>query len=64
MPIENFFLGYRTTDLRPDEVIEAVRVPRLSAGQLFRIYKVSKRYDQDISAVIGAYCLTLPRTAG
>ena len=59
MPIENFFLGYRRTDLRPDEVIESVRVPRLSAGQLFRIYKVSKRYDQDISAVIGAYCLTL-----
>ena len=28
-------------------------------GQVFRIYKVSKRYDQDISAVIGAYCLTL-----
>ena len=59
MPIEDFFLGYRSTDLRPDEVIESVRVPRLSPGQLFRIYKVSKRYDQDISAVIGAYCLTL-----
>ena len=59
MPIEDFFLGYRSTDLRPGEVIESVRVPRLSAGQLFRIYKVSKRYDQDISAVIGAYRLTL-----
>ncbi len=59
MPVEDFFLGYRRTDLRPDEVIESVRVPRLWAGQLFRIYKVSKRYDQDISAVIGAYCLTL-----
>ena len=59
MPIEDFFLGYRSTDLRPGEVIESVRVPRLPAGQLFRIYKVSKRYDQDISAVIGAYCLTL-----
>ena len=59
MPIEDFFLDYRSTDLRPGEVIESVRVPRLPAGQLFRIYKVSKRYDQDISAVIGAYCLTL-----
>ena len=61
MPIEEFFLGYRKTDLGPGEVIESVRVPRLSPGQAFRIYKVSKRYDQDISAVIGAYCLTLDR---
>ena len=59
MPVESFFLGYRETDLGPGEIIESVRVPRLSAGQVFRIYKVSKRYDQDISAVIGAYCLTL-----
>ena len=59
MPVEDFFLGYRSTDLRPDEVIESVRVPRLSPGRIFRIYKVSKRYDQDISAVIGAYRLTI-----
>ena len=59
MPVESFFLGYRETDLGPGEIIASVRVPRLSARQVFRIYKVSKRYDQDISAVIGAYCLTL-----
>ena len=59
MPIEDFFLDYRRTDLRPGEVIEAVRVPRLAPGEVFRTYKVSKRYDQDISAVIGAYRLTL-----
>ena len=59
MPIEDFFLDYRRTDLRPGEVIEAVRIPRLAPGEVFRTYKVSKRYDQDISAVIGAYRLTL-----
>ena len=59
MPIEEFFVDYRKTDLRPDEVIESVRVPRLAPGEIFRTYKVSKRYDQDISAVIGAYRLTL-----
>ena len=59
MPIEDFFLDYRRTDLRPDEVIEAVRVPRLAPDRVFRTYKVSKRYDQDISAAIGAYRLTL-----
>lgn len=59
MPIDDFFLDYRRTDLRPDEVIEAVRVPRLAPDRVFRTYKVSKRYDQDISAAIGAYRLTL-----
>ena len=59
MPVEDFFLDYRRTDLRPDEVIEAVRLPRLAPDEVFRTYKVSKRYDQDISAVIGAYRLTV-----
>ncbi len=59
LPVEDFFLDYRRTALRPDEVIASVRLPRLSAGHIFRTYKVSKRYDQDISAVIGAYRLTV-----
>ena len=59
MPIEDFFLDYRKTDLRRGEVIGSVRVPRLGTDEIFRTYKVSKRYDQDISAVIGAYRLTL-----
>ena len=57
--IEDFFLDYRKTDLRPGEVIRAIRIPKLAAGQSFRTYKVSKRYDQDISAVIGGYRLTI-----
>ena len=59
MPVEDFFLDYRKTDLHPDEVIEAVRIRRLAPEEIFRTYKVSKRYDQDISAVIGAYRLTV-----
>ncbi len=57
--LENFFLDYRSTDLQPDEIIESVRIPKLSKGQIFRTYKISKRYDQDISSVIGAFHLTL-----
>lgn len=57
--LEGFFLDYRKTDLAADEVIAAVEVPKLTDGQVFRTYKVSKRYDQDISAVIGAFRLTL-----
>jgi xanthine dehydrogenase small subunit len=59
LPIEDFFLDYRKTDLRPGEFIKALRIPKLRDGQHFRTYKISKRYDQDISSVIGAYRVTL-----
>jgi xanthine dehydrogenase small subunit len=59
LPIEDFFLDYRKTALKAGEFIKAVRIPKLSAAQEFRTYKVSKRYDQDISAVIGAYRIEL-----
>jgi xanthine dehydrogenase small subunit len=57
--LEDFFLDYRKTDLAKDEIIDSVRIPKLSEGQIFRTYKISKRYDQDISSVIGAFRLTL-----
>jgi xanthine dehydrogenase small subunit len=57
--IEDFFLDYRKTDLRAGEVIEAVRIPHMADHQTFHVYKVSKRFDQDISAVLGAFRLGL-----
>lgn len=57
--LEDYFLDYRKTDLAADEVIAAIEIPKLTDAQVFRTYKVSKRYDQDISAVIGAFRLTL-----
>jgi xanthine dehydrogenase small subunit len=59
MTVERFIAGYRKTALRPGEFIEAIRIPRLAAGQRFLAYKLSKRFDQDISAVIGAFRLEL-----
>jgi xanthine dehydrogenase small subunit len=59
MPIEEFFLGYRKTALRADEIIESVRLPLQEADALFRTYKVAKRWDQDISAVCSAFNLTI-----
>jgi xanthine dehydrogenase small subunit len=55
LPLEDFFLDYRKTELRPDEVIVSVTVPRPKPGEAFRVYKLSKRYDQDISTVCGAF---------
>jgi xanthine dehydrogenase small subunit len=51
MPIEDFYTGYRKNVLAPDEVVAAVDVPRPAAGEFLRAYKISKRFDDDISAV-------------
>jgi xanthine dehydrogenase small subunit len=55
VPVESFIVGYRKTALHPGEFIEAVQIPRLHPNQQFFAYKVSKRFDQDISTTIGAF---------
>ena len=52
--IDDYFLGYRRTALAADEVIEAIDIKVPQAGELFHVDKISKRRDQDISAVLGA----------
>jgi xanthine dehydrogenase small subunit len=59
MPLEDFFLDYRKTALHEDEIIKSVMVPKPVAGQHFRVWKISKRYDQDISTVCGAFNLVI-----
>jgi xanthine dehydrogenase small subunit len=59
LAVDAFIVGYRKTALRPGEFIERIRVPVRSDARLFRAYKVSKRFDQDISAVCGAFALEL-----
>jgi xanthine dehydrogenase small subunit len=62
IPLEAFFLDYRRQDRRPGEFVEAVLVPKLPAGALFHVSKISKRFDEDISAVCGAFYLKLDET--
>jgi xanthine dehydrogenase small subunit len=57
MPLEDFFLEYRKQDRRPGEFVESVTLPKSAPG--LRCYKLSKRFDQDISAVCGCLNLTL-----
>ncbi len=58
--LEDFYLGYRSNCLQPSEIIEAVTIPRASLGDasaspvIFRVSKVSRRFDQDIAIVCGA----------
>jgi xanthine dehydrogenase small subunit len=53
--LENFYTGYRKTTLQPGEFIRAIRIPKLQPGARFAAYKLTKRFDQDISAVCGAF---------
>ena len=59
LPIQDFITGYRTTDLRPDEIITHIHVPFTPQGTIVRAYKVSKRKDLDISTVSGGFRLRL-----
>ncbi len=60
-PLEDFFLGYGKQDRRPSEFVRAVRAPKLKDHQRFRCFKVSKRFDEDISTVLGAFRFDLRR---
>ena len=51
LPLEKLYTGYRKTIIAADEVLAWIKVPRAAAGDAARVYKVSKRYDDDISAV-------------
>lgn len=59
MLLEDFFLDYKKTALQSGECIEAIIIPKLnqddSVRDIYEIYKVSKRMEDDISAVCGAF---------
>ncbi|VEE15344.1 xanthine dehydrogenase small subunit [Ectopseudomonas mendocina] len=59
LPLQDYFLDYRVTARQEAEFIEKIIVPRKQANQAFRAYKVSKRLDDDISAVCAAFNLTI-----
>jgi len=58
LPIEDFYFGYQKTALAPDEVLRAIEVPVADRPALVA-YKLSKRFDQDISALTLAIALRL-----
>jgi xanthine dehydrogenase small subunit len=59
LALEDFFIAYGRQQRDAGEFVRAVRVPKLAPGEAFRCYKISKRFDQDISAVMGAFKLSL-----
>ncbi len=52
MPLEDFFVAYGKQDRAPGEFVLALETPRIADGQHYRAFKVSKRLDEDISAIM------------
>jgi xanthine dehydrogenase small subunit len=55
MALENFFIAYGKQDRESGEFVRRLVVPKLAGDHAFRAYKISKRFDEDISAVLGAF---------
>jgi len=60
MPLEDFYVDYMKNRLEPGEFLQAIEVPRRGGrAQAVRAYKISKRFDCDISAVCAALAIEL-----
>ena len=57
IPLESFFLDYGKQDRAPGEFVEGITIP--DQPDRLRCYKLSKRFDQDISAVCGCLSITV-----
>ena len=53
LPLEDFFIDYGKQDRANDELVHRILIPRPTGA--LRFYKISKRFEQDISAVMGAF---------
>ena len=57
LPLEDFFIAYGKQDRRPGEFVERITLPKPTPATRFRTYKITKRFDQDISAVCAAFSI-------
>ncbi len=57
--LEDFFIEYGKQDLKRGEFVEAIHIPLPSKEDIFEVHKISKRKDEDISSVCGAFWIKL-----
>ena len=57
LPIDQFYLGYKSTVLRSDELIKAIQIPASINAKRLHARKISKRFEDDISSTLGAIYL-------
>ena len=58
LPINDFFINYRKTKLKEGQFIHSIRIPIFDKN-IFKAYKISKRFDDDISSVCAAFNLLI-----
>jgi xanthine dehydrogenase small subunit len=58
-PLDNFYTGYMKNQREPGEFVRAIELPLPTAANSLWAYKISKRFDCDISALCGGFALTL-----
>jgi xanthine dehydrogenase small subunit len=59
MPLPDFYLDYMKNQLEPGEFVQALAVPLAAARRQTRAYKISKRFDCDISALCAGMAIEL-----
>jgi xanthine dehydrogenase small subunit len=59
MPLERFFVAYGRQAREAGEIVTRLVIPKLAPGMMFRAFKISKRFDEDISTVLGAFCFRI-----
>jgi xanthine dehydrogenase small subunit len=59
LAVEDFYIEYGKQNRAAGEFVTGILVPKLRPDQIFRCYKVTKRFDQDISSVMGAFRFTI-----
>ena len=59
MKLEDFFIAYGKQDRKPGELVWQIDLPKPKPNQIFNCAKITKRRDDDISAVMGAFLFTI-----
>ena len=62
MPLAEFYVDYMKNRLEPGEFVQSLLVPALPAARQVRAYKISKRFDCDISALCAGFAIELDGT--
>jgi xanthine dehydrogenase small subunit len=59
VPLEDFYTGYLKNVMAPGEFLQAIEVPLAAEQTHVQAYKISKRFDCDISALCAAFSITV-----
>ena len=60
LTLNDFFISYRKTKLKKSEFIYSIKIP-INKNKIFKAYKISKRFDDDISSVCGSFSFLIKK---